>query len=355
MKTSFKTKTTTKKAIAMAMAVTMMFGTIAMPSMFNTSDFLSISASAASGVNSLPTNIKCYPLSTSNNTPAYNSPGATSKSGTIYAADLCTIRAIYSNGYMTVEYPTSKNKTKTLYCKISAFFNSSTYEIASISKYSAAYRRSSGNATIGSVDNRDTKVYVLGGVVNGRYQIIYRVGSSSTYKLGWVPSSVVKFASNQNNTKTKLSYGLYKNNSARVTCGFDGYRNTSGRHEGIDVSLGVGKPIYSLTDGVVTRVAYGYRGSKGLSTIAIYYAAQNKTVIYLHSAPLSSLKAGQTIKKGQQIGTQDWRGVSSASGSHTHVEVRNGRQTYAAKSVGDSRLDNQNPTSFWNSIGYTIG
>ena len=111
MKTSFKTKTTTKKAIAMAMAVTMMFGTIAMPSMFNTSDFLSISASAASGVNSLPTNIKCYPLSTSNNTPAYNSPGATSKSGTIYAADLCTIRAIYSNGYRSLPIRSLPNRS----------------------------------------------------------------------------------------------------------------------------------------------------------------------------------------------------------------------------------------------------
>lgn len=39
---------------------------------------------------------------------------------------------------------------------------------------------------------------------------------------------------------------------------------------------------------------------------------------------------------------------------HTHVEVRNGRQGYASKSVNDPILNNENPTSFWNSQGYNI-
>lgn len=156
-----------------------------------------------------------------------------------------------------------------------------------------------------------------------------------------------------NNSKTKLSYALYQNNSARLTCGFDGYTTTSGRHEGIDISLSNGSNVYSLTDGVVLRVAKGYQGSNGLSTIAIYYATQNKTVIYLHSNPCVS--ANQKISKGQKIATQDWRGCSSAGGGHTHVEVRNGKQSYAAKSVKDYTLENSNPTSFWNSLGYSIG
>ena len=155
-------------------------------------------------------------------------------------------------------------------------------------------------------------------------------------------------------SKKNLSAALYNSNSAYISCGFDGYRSTSGRHEGIDIKLRNGASVYSLTDGVVVRVAYGYNGSKGLSTIAIYNAAQNKTIIYLHSAPVAGLKAGQTIRKGQRIAAESWRGVSSSGGSHTHVEVRTGRVGYAAKSVNDSVLDNQNPTSFWNAMGYNV-
>lgn len=158
---------------------------------------------------------------------------------------------------------------------------------------------------------------------------------------------------NNNNSKTRMSYGLYNNNSAKLTCKFDGYTTTKGRHEGIDFSLWNGANVYSLTDGTVTGVVYGSNGSNGLSTIAIYVPSKNKTVIYLHCNP-SSLKEGQQIRKGQQIGTQGWRGVSSSSGSHTHVEVRNGKQTRAAKSVNDYNLENPNPASFWESMGYSI-
>jgi murein DD-endopeptidase MepM/ murein hydrolase activator NlpD len=116
---------------------------------------------------------------------------------------------------------------------------------------------------------------------------------------------------------------------------------------------GVGAPVYSLTSGTVLRVAKGSRGSSGLSTIAIYDSATNKTVIYLHSNPVG-IKAGDKVSVGQKIATMDWRGISKSSGAHTHVEVRNGQQKYAAKSVNDYKLDNSNPTSFWNNKGYTI-
>ena len=35
-------------------------------------------------------------------------------------------------------------------------------------------------------------------------------------------------------------------------------------------------------------------------------------------------------------------------------EVRTGKMGYAAKSVNDSVLDNQNPNSFWNAMGYNV-
>ena len=97
----------------------------------------------------------------------------------------------------------------------------------------------------------------------------------------------------------------------------------------------------------------GARGTNGLSQIAVYMPSLDKTVIYLHIAPLVSV--GQHISRGEKIATQDWRGISSSSSTHTHVEMRPGKRTRAAKSVNDYTLENPDPTSFWNEQGYTVG
>lgn len=153
---------------------------------------------------------------------------------------------------------------------------------------------------------------------------------------------------------SNLSTGLYGSSSARITAYFDGYLNTSGRHEGFDASLGLGTSVYALVSGTVTRKTEGYRGSGGLSTLAIYNSSLNRTVVYLHLNPLDGLTAGASVSKGQRLGVEDWRGISSSSASHTHVEMRVGRQTSAATSVGDPVLDNPNPTSFWRDRGFNI-
>ncbi len=152
---------------------------------------------------------------------------------------------------------------------------------------------------------------------------------------------------------TYMSAGLYRQlPGGRITAGFDGYVNTPGKHEGIDIAKGVGSPVRALVSGKVINIARGARGSGGLSTIAVYNATYNKTIIYLHSAPLSTLYVGQSVSKGQQIATEDWRGVSSESAAHTHVEMRLGQKMTAAKSVNDYVLENPDPTTFWNARGY---
>ncbi|TYB42993.1 peptidase inhibitor family I36 protein [Actinomadura chibensis] len=155
-------------------------------------------------------------------------------------------------------------------------------------------------------------------------------------------------------SRTNLSYGLYQASGGRITCGFDGYTSTPGRHEGIDIARGIGSDVRALVSGKIIYIARGATGSSGLSTISVYNASANKTVIYLHTAPRSSLAVGQTISRGQIIADESWHGVSSSSGAHTHVEMRLGRQTHAAKSVNDPHLDNPNPTSFWQSQGYNV-
>jgi murein DD-endopeptidase MepM/ murein hydrolase activator NlpD len=153
---------------------------------------------------------------------------------------------------------------------------------------------------------------------------------------------------------TKMSYALYKASGGSITCGFDGYVNTPGRHEGIDIARGIGSDVHALIGGKVINISRGYTGSGGLSTIAIYNATFDKTIIYLHSAPRSSLAVGQSISRGQIIADESWRGVSSSSAAHTHVEMRLGYHTLAAKSVNDYTLDNPNPTKFWNARGYSV-
>ena len=93
----------TKRSISLILTIAMFITAFA---------FTGSTVYAASGISSLPVTIKSYPISTGNNTPAYSYQGASSKSGTIYAADYCTINNIYSNGYIRVTYPTSGNKTR---------------------------------------------------------------------------------------------------------------------------------------------------------------------------------------------------------------------------------------------------
>ncbi|GHU51760.1 hypothetical protein AGMMS49975_06190 [Clostridia bacterium] len=153
------------------------------------------------------------------------------------------------------------------------------------------------------------------------------------------------------NTMTNVLYGI-STSSSNITCGFDKYTTTSGRHEGIDFFYGIGKSVYSLIDGQVIRVTTGSTGSSGLSTIAIYDASSNKTVIYLHTSP--SVSVGDSVSRGQKIATESWRGVSTSSSAHTHIEVVKGYSTAAKKSVDDPILENENPTPYWQSKGYRV-
>lgn len=190
------------RLIAMGMSLIMCAAAISVSSL--------TAFAGSNNISSLPTTIKSYPVSTKNDTPAYSYQGAKSKSGTIYADDLCTINSIYSNGYLKVTYPTSGNKTRTLYVYSKDFFKATTYQKASITSYAKAYRRSSGTSTIGSVDSADKLVYVIGNAASNRYQICYKVTGKNYYKLGWVSTSVVKFNSGANTYSSNASKLLSK-------------------------------------------------------------------------------------------------------------------------------------------------
>ncbi|ROO90579.1 peptidase M23-like protein [Actinocorallia herbida] len=154
--------------------------------------------------------------------------------------------------------------------------------------------------------------------------------------------------------RVDLSDALYVGGGGYISCKYDGYTTTKGKHEGIDFIRGKGADVRSLVTGTVIRVKRGANGGAGLSTIAIYVASSKKTVIYLHTAPRAGLAAGQKVTRGQVIADEAWHGVSSPSAAHTHVEVRPGKQLYAAPSVNDYTLSNPNPTPFWNALGFNV-
>ncbi len=260
--------------------------------------------------------------------------------------DVCYIYKITSN-YAQVNYPTSSGR-KTGYIKTSDLLGKNITPSSSFTANSKVTTLKYKNgASTGYYESGD-KVYKLSG---SNYNVIYAAKSGKrAYKLAYSNSSGSEKATN---SMTNTLYNL-NISSSKISCGFDGYVNTKGRHEGIDFNYENGKSIYSLTNGTVTNVVEGKNGSGGLSTIAIYDSSNNKTVIYLHSDPSNSLYVGQKINKGDKIGTESWRGCSTSGSGHTHVEVRTGKKTNAAKSVNDYTLDNSNPTSYWNSLGYKI-
>ncbi|WP_327048967.1 M23 family metallopeptidase [Microbispora sp. NBC_01189] len=194
---------------------------------------------------------------------------------------------------------------------------------------------------------------VLGGYGGSVHQD-FAPGAKGDLKAGLTNQNASHQLGPSSPVRVNMSYALYNAAGGHISCGFDGYVHTSGRHEGIDITRSVGSDVHALVSGQIINVVHGRDGGSGLSTIAVYNASLDKTIIYLHSAPLSSLRVGRQISRGQVIANEAWHGVSSRRAAHTHVEMRRGRQTRAAKSVGDPTLSNPNPTSFWVSQGYNV-
>lgn len=360
----------TKKIFAFLLALTLCIGMMPFAS---TTAHAATSSDLASRVSAnLPIVTYAMPLSGASRVYSYSSSSLSSKTTGYYIdtyTDQIVITQISSSGKAVyVTYPSSSSSSgyRSRWFAADDILGVSSVSLLSYtaSGKSTTYRMSSSSrvTSYGSIASSDSCVRLGSHSVGGStyYPTIYPISSTRVngvsgirHKLA-LATTAGSSSSTNTSASTSMSYALYKSSGGKITCGFDGYVNTKGRHEGIDFKKGIGNAVYSLTDGVITRVSEGYRGSSGLSTIAIYSASTGKTVVYLHTDPVNSLYVGQSISRGQLIAYEDWRGCSSSSGSHTHVEVRDGKRTAAAKSVNDYTLDNPNPTSFWNSQGYQV-
>lgn len=138
-------------------------------------------AEAATVTDKVP--LAAYTRYTSSNLNTYATSALTTKTGYICSYDKCTILKIYSNGAVQVRYPV-KNGTRVAYASMSGFFLNSNFSTSTIKLGvgKTAYRKSTGNAAIGSVYANDYVTII--GTENGRTELIYP--TSSGYKLGWV-------------------------------------------------------------------------------------------------------------------------------------------------------------------------
>lgn len=133
-----------------------------------------------------PTPISAYPIATSGKITLYNASLTAYETNVrnIAFSDLCTINAVYTNGYCSVTYPTASG-TNTEYAKASDFFAGTSTTSWTADKKYTSYTRSNMSTVFGSVSSEDACKRTA---ISGNYwQVIYPV--SGGYKLGWIDSS----------------------------------------------------------------------------------------------------------------------------------------------------------------------
>lgn len=142
---------------------------------------------------------------------------------------------------------------------------------------------------------------------------------------------------------------FHTTNGTKISKGgdFDGYielkKNYGYIHEGIDLVLYHGAPVYAVTSGTVVRAGDGYG-----NTVAIYNENINKTIVYLHFDRVASgISVGSRVDQNTLIGYQGNK--DAPQGSHVHIEIRPGKQTSAAKSSNTTQ-ENPNPYPYWDQL-----
>ena len=86
-------------------------------------------------------------------------------------------------------------------------------------------------------------------------------------------------------------------------------------HKGIDISASVGEPIYAALDGKVAYVGI----QRGYGNVIILEHDNYVMTVYAHNES-NLVRLGETVKKGQPIGTLGKTG--STTGPHLHFEYR---------------------------------
>jgi murein DD-endopeptidase MepM/ murein hydrolase activator NlpD len=107
--------------------------------------------------------------------------------------------------------------------------------------------------------------------------------------------------------------------------GVKGAMWSSGHHEGVDFAVPAGTPVLAAADGTVSGV--GTWGSAFGAHSVIINHGRHTECIYAHLMS-TTVKAGDHVKKGQQIGLSGGRPGhpedGNVSGPHLHFELQAG-------------------------------
>jgi len=108
-----------------------------------------------------------------------------------------------------------------------------------------------------------------------------------------------------------------------------------GGHVGLDIAYTDGTPIFAAAAGTVVLAGGNDPTGYGLNYVAIQHSPTLATS-YGHMGTMS-VKAGEVVKQGQQIGTEDNQG--SSTGSHLHFNVYSGTAAAAAAHYWNGNVD----------------
>jgi len=154
--------------------------------------------------------------------------------------------------------------------------------------------------TTREVDKLANKLYIQ----SKSFDEVFEMAKNKEKMLAALPA--IQPVSNQNLKRISSYYGHRT----------DPFYKVRKFHEGIDFSAPTGTPIYSPGDGVVKTVKNSHRGYGNRLVIDHGY---NYQTVYAHLHDFK-VKRGDTVKRGQLIGTIGNTGKSTAP--HLHYEVR---------------------------------
>ncbi len=93
-----------------------------------------------------------------------------------------------------------------------------------------------------------------------------------------------------------------------------------GKHDGVDLRIAGGSPVYPITDGIVTNVGAAPKGGNILK-IKHPSVSEGFTTSYMHMGTIS-VYPGQHVDKSTVLGTVGDSGNAKGTYPHIHFEIR---------------------------------
>jgi murein DD-endopeptidase MepM/ murein hydrolase activator NlpD len=141
-------------------------------------------------------------------------------------------------------------------------------------------------------------------------------------------------------TSSRATRGFLRPARGRVSQGYgcQAVRKTHGRHvacgrfhDGIDIATAPGASVRASADGYVAYVGWNPWDRGRRAYVVIIGHARDLETIYAHLKPVSMVRAGQHVRRGQRIGQVGLTGHTS--GPHVHWEVSRDFRTMDPRSV----------------------